>query len=140
MKKLQLLAVLTFLIVSSDAIAQYGYGQPYSPGGVDRTIDTQRNAPDTYNKNAKDKKVDIVALAVDDLNKKLKLDDFQKAAITSIYKENIDKLTAISEEDTSFAAKKDKTRIISEKIDKQIIALLSKEQVEKYKKIIEDRE
>jgi hypothetical protein len=136
MKKIQFVLLLTLLAFAPEAFAQYG--QPYNPGGVDRRIDTQRRAPDTYNKNAKDK-ADIVDVTVEQLNKKLKLDDFQKAAITNIYKDNKDKILAIADEDIPLAAKKDKSREIMEKIDKQILVLLNKEQTKTYNEMIEER-
>lgn len=139
MKKLQLLAFFILFIGSYDAVAQYGYGQPYSPGGVDRSIDNQRNAPKTKNKKAKEKK-DPVDIVVGQLAKELKLDDFQQAAMKNIYNEHLPALTAVTEEDTPLEVKIEKSSQISKKIDKQILAILSKDQAAIYNKMIEERE
>lgn len=137
MKKIKFLLLLTLLAFAPEAFAQYG--QPYSPGGVDRRIDTQRNAPRTKNKKAKEKKdpVDIVA---DQLTKELKLDDFQKAAVKNIYKESMPELTRISGEDAPLEIKIEKSMQVSKKIDKQILAILSKDQAVIYNTMIEERD
>jgi hypothetical protein len=136
-----LLALFLFFMASTD-FAQYGYGYPYgyggTGGGVDRTIDRQRNAPKTKNKKALEKR-DIVDVTVEYLEKKLKLDGFQKAAITNIYKDNKAEILSIGEEDMPTEGKKDKARKISDKIDAQIIPLLSKEQVVIYNEMIAER-
>ncbi len=134
-----LLLVFAFLMGSATAFAQY-YDPYYGTGaGVDRTIDQQRNAPRTRNKEKLNKKVDIVEVTVQQLDKKLKLDDFQKAAITVIYKDNLDEILGLPDEDIPYKAKKQKAQDLNEKIDKEILKLLSEEQTKKYQEIIDDR-
>lgn len=111
---------------------------PYSRAGVDRSIDTQRRAPKTKNKKAKEK-LDIVEVTVEHLDTKLNLDDFQKAAVRVIYNENKDEILKIAEEDIPLNIKKEKAKNIADKIDRQILELLSKEQVAAYQKMIEER-
>lgn len=134
-----LLLVFAFLMGSATAFAQYYDPYNGTGAGVDRTIDTQRNAPRTRNKEKLNKKIDIVEETVKQLDKKLKLDDFQKAAITVIYNDNKDEIMGIVEQDIPRAAKIQKGKELSEKIDKEILKLLSKEQAEKYQEIIDDR-
>jgi hypothetical protein len=142
MKHLKSLLAPLLFFMASTAFAQYGYGYPYgyggTGGGVDRTIDRQRDAPRTKNKKALEKR-DIVEVTVEYLEKKLKLDGFQKAAITNIYKENKDRILSINEEDIPTDGKKEKAREISAKIDAQIVPLLSKEQVVLYNEMIAER-
>lgn len=129
------LFLLFFFMASSTAFAQY---MPYSNAGVDRRIDRQKYAPKTKNKKAKEKK-DIVELTIEQLHKNLNLDDFQKAAITTIYKEKKEEILSIPDMDIPYEAKQQKLRDISESIDNQIIKLLSKEQAGKYQEIIKER-
>ena len=88
---------------------------------------------------ATDRFIDIVEETVKQLDKKLKLDDFQKAAITVIYNDNKDEIMGIAEEDIPRDAKIQKGKDLTEKIDKEILKLLSKEQAEKYQEMIDDR-
>ena len=135
MKYIKILAILFLVMFSAEAIAQT---TPYYRTGVDRRIDTQRRAPKTKNKKAKEK-LDIVEVTIDQLDKKLHLDDFQKAAVRVIYNENKDEILGIAGEDIPDEAKKEKANRISEKIDKQILELLSKEQTVIYQEMIDDR-
>lgn len=135
MKSLKLLAVVFLVFFSSEAFAQT---MPYRTGGVDRTIDTQRRAPKTKNKKPKEK-LDIVEVTVEQLDKKLHFDDFQKAAVRVIYNEHKDEILGISGEDIPYEAKEEKAENIAQKIDKQILELLSKEQAVIYQKMIDDR-
>ncbi|KAF2519701.1 hypothetical protein E0W68_00240 [Flavobacterium salilacus subsp. salilacus] len=134
-----LILVFTFLMGSVTAFAQYYDPYNGTGAGVDRTIDRQRSAPRTKNKEKLNQKIDIVEETVKQLDKKLKLDDFQKAAITVIYNDNKDEILGIADEDIPLKAKKQKAEDISQKIDKQIIKLLSEGQAEKYQEIIDDR-
>ena len=129
------LFLLLFFMASSTAFAQYYY--PHN-AGVDRRIDRQKYAPKTKNKKAKEKK-DIVELTIEQLHKRLNLDDFQKAAIANIYKERKEEILSIPEMDIPYEAKQQKAKEIAENIDAQIMKLLSKEQAGKYQEIINDR-
>jgi len=135
MKYFKILAILSFILFSAEAFSQV---MPYSRAGVDRSIDTQRRAPKTKNKKAKEK-LDIVEVTVEHLDTKLNLDDFQKAAVRVIYNENKDEILKIAEEDIPLNIKKEKAKNIADKIDRQILELLSKEQVAAYQKMIEER-
>ncbi|OYQ31970.1 hypothetical protein CHU92_15110 [Flavobacterium cyanobacteriorum] len=125
--KLKNIFILALVLFSVSAFSQ-----------VDRSIDRQRNAPRTKNKKAYEKK-DPVEVYMQQLDKRLKLDDFQKAAIVQILQENKESLIAVSHEDSPMAVKEEKIREITEKIDTKIIPLLSKGQLEEYNKIIKER-
>lgn len=127
--------LLFFFMASSTAFAQY---MPYSNAGVDRRIDRQKYAPKTKNKEAREKK-DVIEVAIERLDKELNLDDFQRAAITSIYKENKEEILKIPDMDIPYEAKQQKAKDISENIDAQIFKLLSKEQAAKYQEEVIDK-
>ncbi|WP_417366344.1 hypothetical protein [Flavobacterium beibuense] len=141
------LLVFAFLLLSGyESMAQYGYGSYYDPyynsgyrPGVDRRIDTQRSRK-SIKKKDDDKPKDLSVVMSDYLAEELKLDDFQKAAIKSVYDERKDEILALSQNqaDTRDVIK-DKFRTISEEIDKEIIPLLSEEQKTAYQKIIDER-
>jgi hypothetical protein len=79
-------AIFIFLFIADNAFAQYGYGYPsgYGPtGGVDRSIG--RVPKPARAKDKEKKEVDIVEVTVKYMDKRLKLDDFQEAAITTVY-------------------------------------------------------
>lgn len=140
MKHVKILVAFFFFFASAEAFAQYydPYA-PYNPGGVDRTIDRQKNAPKSKKKNAKKETKDIVDLTVEQLDKKLNLDDFQEAAIKVIYNDHKDEIMALPNEDLSYDAKKEKGEILAQKIDKKILALLSKDQAKVYNEIVASR-
>ena len=102
MKYIKILVVLFLVFFSTETVAQT---TPYYRTGVDRSIDTQRRAPKTKNKKAKEK-LDIVEVTVEQLDKKLNLDDFQKAAIRVIYNDNKDEILGIAGEDIPDEAKR----------------------------------
>ncbi|OIQ15792.1 MAG: hypothetical protein BM557_10840 [Flavobacterium sp. MedPE-SWcel] len=133
--------LLLFIFFSGATTAFAQYYDPYidTGAGVDRRIARQRSAPRTKNKDASKKKIDLVEATIKQLKKKLNLDDFQEAAITVVYNDNKDKIYSIAEEDIPTKAKKQKMKDISEKIDSEILKLLSDEQVKKYQKMINKR-
>ena len=136
MKYLKILILLFSMCFSAEAFAQV---MPYrTVGGVDRTIDTQRRAPKTKSKKPKEK-LDIIEVTIEQLDKKLHFDDFQKAAVRVIYNENKDEILGISSEDIPYEAKEEKAEKIAQKIDRQILELLSKEQTVIYQEMIDDR-
>lgn len=110
MKRIFYILALTMLLFSADAFAQK---------------DKDRDKP-----------VDYVEQAVTYWKKELQLDDFQAAAVKEIMASEKDGLMALRA-DTSIKnhEKKDRTRIITDRIDERIIQLLTKEQAEKYKKL-----
>lgn len=135
MKYFKIVVIVFLVMFSGEAFSQI---MPYSRAGVDRNIDTQRRAPKTKNKKPKEK-LDIVEVTVEQLDKKLHFDDFQKAAVKVIYDENKEEILGIANEDIPYEAKEEKAEKIAQKIDKQILELLSKEQAVIYQEIIEDR-
>lgn len=136
--KLKLAVFFFFFFASTSAFAQYGYGYPYSPGGVDRSIGRVPTPARAKDKEKK-KEPDYVELTVQYLDKKLNLDDFQAAAITTVYNEHKAEIIMISGADEPLDVKKKKMNELTEKVDARIIPLLSKEQVEKYQKMIAER-
>lgn len=103
---------------------------------VDRRI-----APSQYKRDRKKgEKVDFVQQSTDYLAKELTLDDFQKAAIREIIegeRENIMNLNA--EKDITSDERRDKAALISGRIYKKVLPLLSKDQAEKYTKMEESK-
>lgn len=139
---LQLAAALLFLFFTESAFAQYGYGYPYGygtthMGGVDRSIGRVPNAPRAKDKEKKE--VDLVEVTVKHLDKELNLDDFQEAAIKTVYNEYKPDVMLIAATDEPVAVKKDKMRQITEEIDAKVMKYLSDKQAEKYKKLMEQR-
>jgi hypothetical protein len=126
-----------FFFVSASAFAQYGY--PYNNnggGGLDRSVGRVPNAA-----RSKDKKkpVDIVEMTVQYLDKRLNLDDFQVAAITTIYNDNKAELIAISMDKAPTDVRKDQIRKITDEIDVKVMELLSEDQVKEYQKMVSER-
>lgn len=133
--------ILLFIFISLPTIGFAQYYTPYGQGmgtGVDRRIDNQRGAR-SKNKSKKIEKMDVVDATVAGLDKKLKLDDFQKAAIKVTYNEYRDQIFAIPEMDIPDDAKKEKFKELSALIDSKIMPLLSDDQKKKYQEIIDDR-
>ena len=149
MKLLQFLVLALMLFTGADVMAQGGYNPYYGAptyGGVDRSIDRQRSAPKTKNKKKleeqkkeREKAMDISKVMTEYLTKKIKLDAFQEAAVKAIYDENKEEIMALSTDDAPTDVIKDKSKIISEKIDAKIIPLLSKDQAAEYQKMIDER-
>ena len=85
-------------------------------------------------------KVDYAEESANYLQKELKLDDFQKAAVKNILNDEKDAVTALGEnKDMTDMERRDKYREISQRIYKKVFPLLSKEQGEKYTKMEESR-
>lgn len=136
--KFKLGFLFIFFFVSTSAFAQYGYG--YGRGsnpGVDRSIG--RVPQKSRKKQDKQNEVDFVALTVQYLDKRLNLDDFQAAAISTIYNDNKADLIAISMDKSPTDVRKDQIRQINEAIDIKIMELLSEDQVIEYKKMVSER-
>ena len=137
---LKLIAALLFLFLADTAFAQYGYGNPYgygSPTGLDRSIG--RVPRPARAKDKEKKEVDMVEVTLKYLDKELNLDDFQEAAIKTVYNEYKPDVIIIGAADEPEAVKKDKMRQLTEEIDVKVMKYLSDEQVEKYKKLIAER-
>lgn len=123
---------LLFLAFTTDSFSQY-YGN-----GVDRSIGSgvRQNKPSKKNQQQKD----YAEAVVEYLNKELKLDGLQQAAVKSIINDNKGTIEEISNSDISYEEKKDKILAVNDKIDNQILTILSKEQSEKYLKMKDERE
>ncbi|HEU4497627.1 MAG TPA: hypothetical protein VFR70_11295 [Flavobacterium sp.] len=133
MKIIFLFASLLFLALgSSEAYSQY-YGDS---GGVNRSIGSgvRQNKP----KKDKEKKTDYAQDYVQYLDKELKLDGLQQAAIASMINDSKDSLEEISKSSMPDQEKKDRLRAISDKISDKILKLLSPAQKEKYLKMKEE--
>lgn len=135
--KTKLFFIAFFLFLFSNSVsAQYydNYG-----GGVDRSIGQQARENKPRKKTTEKK--DFGEGWANHLNKQLKLDALQYAAVKSIMNDNKDSLEEISKsEEMRVEEKKDKIQEIMDKIDIQILKLLSKDQAEKYLKLKEDRQ
>ena len=119
------LVLLLTLVFTSVAEAQ-----------VDRRVGREQYRPSR----GKKEKVDFVEQATEYLVKELTLDDFQKAAIKNIIeeeRENITNLNAVQGMTTE--ERKDRSQIISARIYKKVLPLLSKTQGEKYTKMEEEK-
>ena len=138
--KLTFALFFIFFIASASAFAQYGYGNgyPYSPGGVDRSIGRVPTPARAKDKEKK-KELDVVEATVQYLDKKLNLDDFQAAAITTVYNDHKAEIMMISAADEPIDIKKKRMKELTEKVDAKIFPLLSKDQAEKYQKMIDER-
>jgi hypothetical protein len=108
-------------------------------GQVDRNIgQSQYKTP----KN-KAKKTDFVENTSAYYKKELKLDDFQAAVVKEILESERDNIMSMSQDkDMTKGEKIDKVKVINDRIDGKILALLSEEQKIKYKELrkIKDEE
>lgn len=84
----------------------------------------------------KKEKIDFIEETAKYLQKELKLDDFQAAAVREVIEAEKENLIALSQNpDMSENEREDKGREISDRIDGKILKLLSPEQQEKYKEM-----
>lgn len=132
--KLIFLSIFLIVLYSNEAYCQYGNN---NRNGVDRSIgpSVRENKP-----SKKNKQKDYAETVVDYLNKELKLDGLQQAAIKTIINDNKGSIEEITAMDISYEEKRDKMQVINDKINTNIIKILSKEQAEKYIKMQEERE
>jgi hypothetical protein len=119
MKKIFFLILIVFSFFSANA-------------QVDRRIGTGQ-----YQNGKQNKKIDIVETSVESLKTKLDLDSFQEAIVRNLVKENQAKSKEIIEV-TSYTdiEKRGLLTEIGEKFNTEIKKILSKEQLEKYEKLI----
>lgn len=129
------IAIFFLMLCPDTASAQYynDFG-----GGVDRSIgsEVRQNKP---KKNSKEK-VDMGENWATYLDKEIKLDGLQFAAVKAIINDNKNSIEEISKSNLHVQEKKDKIREIMDKIDVEILKLLSKDQAAKYLKMKEDSE
>lgn len=132
------IAIFFLMLCPDTASAQYY--NPYNPygGGVDRSIgsEVRQNKP----KKAGKEKIDMGENWATYLDKQIKLDGLQFAAVKAIINDNKTSIEEISKSNLHVQEKQDKMREIMAKIDVEILKLLSKDQAEKYLKIKEDSE
>ncbi|WP_447637772.1 hypothetical protein [Flavobacterium microcysteis] len=129
------IAIFSLMLCPDTASAQYY--NPYG-GGVDRSIgsEVRQNKP----KKNSNEKVDMAESWATYLNKELKLDGLQFAAVKSIINDNKSSIDELSKSNLHIQEKRDKMREIMNKIDVEILKLLSKDQSDKYLKMKEDNE
>jgi hypothetical protein len=139
MKTLRASFILFALIFSASAFAQYGQG--YGNGMGSGRMNGGMTVPQAGSGSSKKaEKPDYIEETVKFYTKELKLDDFQAAAVREAIKSHMDELTALAQDtDMTLDEKKDRAHVINEKIDAEIIRLLSDEQKEKFKKLQEKR-
>jgi len=123
-------AVLFFALYSNASYSQY-YGNNNR---------AQRPQMGSDRPSKKNEKIDYAESVVASLDKELKLDGLQQAAIKTIINDNKNSLEEISKMDIPFPEKKGKMQVINDKISGEILKLLSKEQSDKFLKIKEERE
>lgn len=121
------------LFCSNDAYSQYSGNRR---NAVDRSIGD--DAPRSNSR--KNENQDYAGAYADYLTKELKLDGLQQAVVKSAINDNKDSLEEIYKMDISVMEKKDKIRVINDKISGKILQVLSKDQTEKFLKLKEDAE
>lgn len=134
MIKFFFISVLLLVVGTTNSYSQYGNGGRKS--GVDRSIgdDAQRN-------NSRQKEnLDYAENYAKYLTKEINLDGLQQAVVKSAINDNKDSLEEIYKMDISVMEKKDKIRLINDKISSKILQVLSKDQTEKFLKLKEDAE
>jgi len=131
--RLAVLAVLFFALYSNDAHSQY-YGNNRNRM-MDRSI-----GDDARVSKKKKEKQDYAESASKYMKQELKLDGLQEAAVKAIINDNKGSIEEVMKMNISNEEKRDKLLVINDNIDKEIIKLLSPEQVEKYAKMKEERE
>jgi hypothetical protein len=136
MKTLRASFIIFALIFSATAFAQYGQGY-----GGNRMGGGGMDIPQAGSGSSKKaEKPDYIEETVKYYTKELKLDDFQAAAVRETVKGHMDELTALAQDtEMTLDEKKDRAHAINEKIDAEIVRLLSDEQKEKFKKLQEKR-
>lgn len=135
------LAILIgFLLISSTGFCQRGRmngGMNGMNGGMNGS--GMNMATPSSSSKPKDK-VDPIQASINNLDKQLKLDDFQKAAIAVTMKDNHASMEEIAMSNLGQEEKMDKMQVIRDKIYKGIMEVLNKEQQEKYVKLVEEGE
>jgi hypothetical protein len=132
-----------FVFISSSVFAQMGYNNGMG-GGMNRGMGGGMNrgmGASQYNDTPqKEKKIDYLQASLDNLEKELSLDTFQKTVIKEILVENQSEMMSISKQDIPDDSKIEKMGIIKEKLQGKIIELLNPDQIEKFAKMKEKME
>ncbi len=131
------------LFFSSTLFAQMGYNNGMG-GGMNRGMGGGMNrgmGASQYNDTPeKQKKIDYLQASLDNLEKELSLDTFQKAVIKDILVENQTEMMSISKQDIPDESKIEKMGIIKEQLEGKVIKLLNPDQIEKFAKMKEKME
>lgn len=120
------LIVLFTLLLSIDAHAQYPYRRS---SGLDRMDNSRYAAP------SKKEPVDFVKSSTDKMTKDLDLDGFQSAVVKTIMEDYKNQYGNIMAQEIPNDAKKEKIKIISDKMEARIAELLNPEQAKKFESI-----
>lgn len=140
MKTLRAAFIIFALMCSATAFAQYGqgYGGGMGSGRMNGGMTVPQAGSGTNSR--KGDKPDYVEQTVSYYTKELTLDDFQAAAVRETIKSHLGELTALAQDtEMTVDEKKDHAHDINEKIDADIMRMLSADQKEKFKKLQEKR-
>lgn len=139
MKTYTSLAILIgFLMISTNSFCQMGRMNGGRNGGMNNGMNM--GGPSGATSAPSKKKIDPIEASINNLDKELKLDDFQKAAINVTMKDNQASMQEIAMSNIGTEEKMDKMQVIRDKIYKGIMEVLNKDQQEKYKKMVEEGE
>ena len=148
MKSIKIICSLIMLFSIQSISAQFGQGgfgqggmgQGRMGGGMGNGMGGNPNMQNQQRAQPKEPAIEeTVKKVVNQLNEQLKLDELQVIAVSNIITENIKKQNAIiKKEEGSNEEKTNELKAISEKMDLDIMILLSKGQKEKYKLLAED--
>lgn len=139
MKTLRAAFIVFALMLSVAAFAQYGQG--YGGGMGSGRMNGGMSVPQAGSSSSKKaERPDYIEETVKYYTKELKLDDFQAAAVREAIKSHMDELTGLAQDtEMTIDEKKDRAHAINEKIDAEIVRLLSDEQKGKFNKLKEKR-
>jgi hypothetical protein len=145
--KINKLFVFYFFLFSSNFIfAQFGnqgYGGGmggYGNNGYGNRGMNQMAQPHREPEKPKEIPADVTAkIVVDKIKSKLALDELQEIAITNIITKSIQAQGIIIKKGTSDQEKMEDIKVLSETTDRKIMELLNKDQKEKYKELVEEK-
>jgi len=126
-----------FFITSTGSaqIGQMGYGNSGNRAGMDRGIGVNQYGNGGKKKPTTGEKVDLLEQALNNLEKALTLDTFQKAVVKDFMEKNQTEETKVMNQEIPEQAKIEKFAIMREKLDDDIKKLLSKDQVDLFIKM-----
>lgn len=146
MKTFKTALFIAFLILSSNTIsAQYnngyggGYGNGYGGSGYGRS--NQMNQMQTSQPSAP-KPVPVEETAgkiVAYYKKELNLDALQEVVVKNIYIKSLKKEEVLMKKEISDDEKKEEFKVLSEMTEMEVKQILNKEQKEKFKNLIDER-
>jgi len=149
MKTLKTIILATFVIFSTNAIAQYGYGNNGMNGGGMYGGSARQNSMNmqsaNYSRDTKSpeqiekEKIENINKTVEQLRVDLNLDELQLIVIRKEIEENSKSFYQILKSEATEEEKTKAVEAASEKTDRIINSYLNEDQKLKYKKYIEDR-